>query len=119
MNAGTRLRLDRAEQLLAGEALAGAWPRCVVWLIRLAVEHEVDDVWRRHRPEVLACNRRSQFLALGIVLDCGIQHRATELWTTLSRAAHHHHYELAPTAAELRSWLRDAGQLCTDLATLD
>lgn len=116
VNAGSRLRLDRAGELLGGDTLS-AWPRCAVWLIRLAVEHEIDDVWRRRRPELLTCRRRSQLLALGVVLDHEVQHRATELWTTLSRAAHHHHYELAPTAAELRSWLSDADQLCADLST--
>jgi hypothetical protein len=109
-------RLDLAEKLLDGGRLAGVWPRCAAWMIRLAVEHEIDTVWRRRRPEVLACNRRSQLLALGVVLDGEIQHRATALWTALSRAAHHHHYELAPTAAELRSWLREARRLCADLA---
>jgi hypothetical protein len=108
-------RLDLAEKLLDGRRLAGVWPRCAAWMIRLAVEHEIDAVWRRRRPEVLACTRRSQLLALGVVLDGEIQHRATALWTALSRAAHHHHYELAPTAAELRSWLREARRLCADL----
>lgn len=109
-------RLDLAEKLLDGGRLAGVWPRCAAWLIRLAVEREIDDIWRRRRPEVLACNRRSQLLALGVVLDGEVRHRATALWTALSRAAHHHHYELAPTAAELRSWLREARRLCSDLA---
>jgi hypothetical protein len=109
-------RLDLAEKLLDGNALAGVWPRCAAWMIRLAVEHEIDAVWRCRRPELLACNRRSQLLALGVVLDDEIKHRATALWTALSRAAHHHHYELAPTAAELRSWLREARRLCADLA---
>jgi hypothetical protein len=108
-------RLELAEKLLDGRRLAGVWPRCAVWMIRLAVEHDIDAVWRRRRPQVLGCNRTSQLLALGVVLDGEIQHRATALWTALSRAAHHHHYELAPTAAELRSWLREARQLCADL----
>jgi hypothetical protein len=111
-------RLDLAEKLLDGGALAGVWPRCAAWMIRLAVEHEIDAVWRLRRPELLACNRRSQLLALGVVLDGEIQHRATALWTVLSRAAHHHHYELAPTAAELRGWLDEARLLCAHLANL-
>jgi hypothetical protein len=109
-------RLDLAEKLLGGGRLAGVWPRCAVWMIRLAIEHEIDAVWRRRRPELLACNRRSQLLALGVVLDDERRHRATALWTALSRAAHHHHYELAPTTAELRSWLRDARRICADLS---
>lgn len=39
-----------------------------------------------------------------------------ELWATLSRAAHHHAYELAPTSAELRGWLDDATDVVTRLA---
>jgi hypothetical protein len=36
---------------------------------------------------------------------------AREAWLGLSRAAHHHAYELAPTAAELRRWHANVTQL--------
>lgn len=116
MNDGTRLRLDQAEKLLDGESSNGTWPRCAIWLTRLALENELDQLWDRRNPEVRGCTRRSQFLALGVVIDGATSYRVAELWTTLSRAAHHHHYELAPTVAELRGWLNEARPLCAHLA---
>ncbi|GAA1256242.1 hypothetical protein GCM10009609_19240 [Pseudonocardia aurantiaca] len=116
MNDGTQVRLDQTEKLLDARSLRGTWPRWAVWLIRLAVEHELDALWARRSPEVVGCSRRAQLLALGVVLDSETQHRVAELWNTLSRAAHHHHYELAPTAAELRGWLDEARLLCAHLA---
>jgi hypothetical protein len=88
-----------------------------VWLIRLALENELDHLWARHCPAVTGCTRRSQLLALGVVVDVQTQYLVTELWTALSRAAHHHHYEFAPTAAELRSWLIEARALWSNIAT--
>lgn len=117
MNPATRQRLDVAERLLSGHAPGPAWQRSAVWLIRLALEHELDCFWARHNPAVGRCRRmRSKLLALGVVADPSIQHAVTELWSTLSRAAHHHHYELAPTAPELRAWLDEAGTICGRLA---
>lgn len=46
-----------------------------------------------------------------------IAERTRDAWTGLSRAAHHHAYELAPTAAELRDWHATVSQLTHDLAT--
>jgi hypothetical protein len=118
VNHGTRVRLDHAETLLDGSSLRLTWPRFAVWLIRLAVEHELDALWARRSPAVVGCSRSSQLLALGVVADRETRHRASELWNTTSRAAHHHHYELAPTAAELRGWLDEARLLCAHLANL-
>jgi 3',5'-cyclic AMP phosphodiesterase CpdA len=32
-------------------------------------------------------------------------------WASLSRACHHHHYELGPTAAELERWMLQTKRL--------
>jgi hypothetical protein len=37
--------------------------------------------------------------------DADLAARAGHAWSALSRACHHHPYELAPTAAELQGWL--------------
>jgi hypothetical protein len=116
VNDDAQVRLDQTDNLLDGCSPGGTWPRWAVWLIRLAVEHELDALWARRSPAVTGCSRRAQLIALGVVLDNEIQHRVAELWNTLSRAAHHHHYEIAPTAAELRSWLGEARRLCAHLA---
>jgi hypothetical protein len=36
---------------------------------------------------------------------------AREAWLGLAGAAHHHAYELAPTAAEQRTWARETTEL--------
>lgn len=41
---------------------------------------------------------------------------AAELWSRLSSAAHHHAYELAPTADELRAWHGEATHVVEGLA---
>lgn len=100
-------RLEMADRLLGDPELVaeGVWPRACAWLIRLALEHALDAFWARHRPPVAEATRRAQLIVLTRTVDPDLGRRCAELWQTLSRAAHHHAYELAPTAVELRSWL--------------
>jgi hypothetical protein len=49
------------------------------------------------------------------MVDPDLGSRATELWHTLSRAAHHHAYELAPIGPELRAWHGEVLRLTTSL----
>lgn len=58
-------------------------------------------------------------LALTGVVDKRLGRDYGELWATLSRAAHHHAYELALTSAELRGWLDDATRVVARLAAAD
>lgn len=113
-------RLAVADRLLQDPGLVqpGVWPRACTWLIRLALEHAVDDFWAAHRPEVAAASRRAQFLTLTRTVDADLGRRGTELWHALSRAAHHHAYELAPTATELREWHRDVRVVVGGLARI-
>ncbi|SFN48876.1 hypothetical protein SAMN05216207_101548 [Pseudonocardia ammonioxydans] len=100
-------RLAVADRILNDPDLVeyGAWPRTCTWLVRLALEHGLDDFWAAHNPAMAAVrSRRAQLLTLSLTVDPSLGARATELWHTLSRAAHHHAYELAPTGPELRAW---------------
>jgi hypothetical protein len=110
-------RLAVADRILAEPELVedGAWPRTCTWLIRLALEHSLDDFWADRKPALVDVSRRAQLLTLTRTVDGALGHRATNLWHTLSRAAHHHAYELAPTGAELRSWHIDVHSLVGDL----
>ncbi len=89
----------------------GLWPRTVAMIVRAALELDLDDFWRRVQPEVVAASRRSQFLLLPTYADQQIARRAADAWYDLSRATHHHAYELAPTAQELRGWFRAAEEV--------
>lgn len=115
MNASARIRLDYADTLLHAEQFTGMWPRCVCWLMRLALERELRQFWLSHCPEMAACSGRAQLLALGRFADEQTQQRASQLWHALSRAGHHHQYELAPTEAELLSWLNESRLLMAKL----
>ncbi|SIM83826.1 hypothetical protein [Micromonospora cremea] len=118
--------LAAADQLLRGSGRLGAvavpggwWPRACACLIRLALEGGIDAYWRRVKPTVAACRQgRAKQLMLRGRLGPGTEtaRRVAYAWATLSTAAHHHCYELAPTAAELRRLHTEVNAL---LARLD
>lgn len=83
----------------------GIWPRTVAVVTRAALELVLDDYWRRTQPEVVGAPARTQLLLLGSYAGPAVVSDAVEAWSALSRASHHHAYELAPTAQELRGWL--------------
>jgi hypothetical protein len=97
--------LAEAEHLMAAPARGtrGLWPRASAWLLRLALESALDGYWTGTAPAVGACrSRRSQILMLSRYVGATGARRVSLLWWSLSRAGHHHSYELALTAGELR-----------------
>jgi len=82
----------------------GLWPRAAVLLARQALEVALKTYWSFVAPGLEECSARSQLLCLGQYLgDQPLAGRAHQTWTALSRASHHHPYELPPTQDELRS----------------
>lgn len=107
--------LAAADQLLTSPVPdAGAqWPRACALLIRLALEMTLDRFWVRTLPSAVDCGMRQQLLLLpfytaDLPTAAGL---AREAWLGLAGAAHHHAYELAPTAAELRTWHTKVNEL--------
>jgi hypothetical protein len=107
--------LDDADRMLAGDRAANGawWPRAAALVVRSALEAELAAYWARVEPGVEQCPMRAQLAVLRrpeyAGPDTGTDVAAA--WHALSRASHHHAYELAPTLAELRSWslaVRDA-----------
>ena len=96
---------------------AGIWPRASALLIRHALEATLDDLWRRRAPGLERCSMRAQLLCLPAYLpaDLDLAARTSFAWAGLSRASHHHAYELPPAAVELSTWIdvveRLAGRL--------
>ncbi|TYB91842.1 hypothetical protein FXF53_29290 [Micromonospora sp. WP24] len=121
--------LAAADQLLRGDSVlgatavtAGSWPRAGACLIRLALEGGIDAYWQRVKPDVAACRQgRAKQLMLRGRLGPGADtaRRVAFAWATLSAAAHHHCYELAPTAAELRRLHTEVDALLTRLQPAD
>jgi|SRR5690606_8786225 len=96
--------LAEARRLLETRSgtLAGAWPRAVALLTRQALEQMLDDLWRWQAPGAQLASRHAQLLCLGAVLgDEEAARDARYTWAVLSRACHHHVYELPPTGEEL------------------
>lgn len=59
---------------------------------------------------------RTQLLILPLLAGEPAAEAARRSWHGLCRAVHHHSYELAPTAAELRGLYADVANLVTWLA---
>lgn len=96
--------LDRADPVTAG-----LWPRASAHLGRQAVELALDDFWVKKAPGVEDSSARAQLICLPTYLeDEELAERVNHVWWVLTRAGHHHPYELAPTAGELNAWLTDA-----------
>ena len=98
--------LSEADRLLTTvvPGSRGRWPRCCAWLIRLALEQSLDEYWGRALPDAAECGMRGQLLLLPRYADADTVQDAAEAWLGLARVTHHHTYDLAPTAAELRRW---------------
>ena len=109
-----RQLLHLAEGLVgrADPHTAGLWPRASALLGCRAVEVAVQRLWARRRIDLHACSMRVQLVCLRLYLgDPALAARASHAWSALRRACHHHPYELAPTAVELRGWLSVVGEL--------
>ena len=106
--------LETAGRLLgrAEPATAGLWPRASALLGLQALETTLLRLWQRRALDLRGCTMRTQLICLRSYLeDAALAARAGHAWSALSRACHHHPYELAPTAAELESWLSAVGEL--------
>lgn len=100
--------LAMARQLLdrASPETAGLWPRAAALLGRQALEMAVDDFWVARRIPLDSCPTRQQLICLREYLgDDDLAGRVHHAWNALSRACHHHPYELAPTVGELAGWV--------------
>jgi hypothetical protein len=90
----------------ADPATAGLWPRASAVLACRALEASVDRLWERRALDLQRCPMKVQLICLRTYLgNSDLAARAGHAWSALSRASHHHTYELAPTADELRGWL--------------
>ncbi|QOC92162.1 hypothetical protein [Micromonospora craniellae] len=91
------------------------WQRGSACLTRLALEQGLRDHWTRVASSVARRPMHHQLLVLPAFTDAETASRARTAWHGLSRAMHHHTYELAPTVAELRGWHQDVTALLPHL----
>ena len=95
--------LDHARRLLdeSTRGTVSSWPRAVALLTRQDLEDALDAYWQAREPELRWANMRTQLGCLRIYADERLAGETSWLWHTLSRATHHHPYELDPRAT---SW---------------
>ena len=90
----------------------GVWPRAAALLTRQVLEEALDRLWMAIHPGVANASRATQLTCLGLMItDAGLVADVRSAWASLSRACHHHHYELGPTAAELSRWIEQTKRL--------
>ena len=117
MNA-THLQLARRLIAQPGAGPPAAWPRLAAFLARQVLESTLATLWKKWLPGVENASFRSQLLCLPLVLDDqDLVADARMAWYSLSRACHHHQYELAPVAQELEVWISQVEGLLTILDT--
>lgn len=97
------------------ETVSG-WPRAVAILARMALETGLAEYWRRHLPGAERLDMRAQLNCARIELDPQTAGDLAYGWGGLSRATHHHPYELDPTADELRALLTITDRALTRLS---
>ena len=107
MLAAARRLLDRKDA-----RTAGIWPRAAALLARQALEHGIEEFWRSKGVALDTLATRPQLICLPRYLgNRELAGRAAHAWASLTRACHHHPYDLPPGHAELGNWLTSVGDI--------
>jgi hypothetical protein len=97
--------LTYAEQVLDGAVSLGArGPRTAALLARRAFEDWLDEIsasWCTQVASDRPPTTSSKLVALGALQGAELGERAKRVWHGLSRAVHHHAYELQPSVVEV------------------
>ena len=98
-------------------AFAHGWPRVVAVLARHAIEETLRQYWALREPGMERCTWHARLLCLTVYpSNRELARETVAAWSDLSRACHHHSYELAPTANELRDLLGVARRFAVEAA---
>lgn len=100
--------LDEARRLLdhSSRGTVSVWSRAAALLARQALEEALRRFWRTRAPGVEHASMRAQLACLRTYLPAEeVAADVSFAWQALSRATHHHPYELDPTREELQSLL--------------
>ncbi len=116
VDADPRELLSDARALTAARGVAvGVWPRAAALLARQALEGALDGFWQRRDLGLDDTSTHAQLLCLPTYLGAAPAREASWTWWSLTRACHHHPYELPPTSAELELLFATVDQLLTTL----
>lgn len=106
--------LDLASGMLSRQVALrpGLWPRASALLVRQALEESLTGYWMVKGIALERCSTRAQLICLHEYLHEGdLASRLAHAWGALSRACHHHPYELPPTVEEIKSWMEPVREL--------
>ena len=99
------LRTAREVLSRSDTGLTGVWPRATAHLCRQALELALEEFWKKRMPGLVNTNLRTQLICLPLYMkDEELARAVAYTWAALSTACHHHIYELAPAASELKAW---------------
>lgn len=95
--------LQHAKAILEGAPASPRRSRIAAFLIRQALEAEVSEYCEALVGQIdHPVRMRSRLLVLRVLAPCKVASKVEYAWNALSRACHHHAYELAPTVSELQ-----------------
>lgn len=106
--------LDTARTLIERPDIGqpGVWRRAAALLARQELEVALMQLWITNIPGVERSSTATQLACLDYLSpDPELAADVRSAWHALSRACHHHHYELPPTAPELLHWIRQVEHL--------
>ena len=105
--------LSEARRLVErpGAGTLGLWPRASALLARQSLEVALKTYWSAVAPGTEEASMRAQLLCLEGYLSSAAARQAHLVWAALSRASHHHAYELQPTREELLAWFQAVGEV--------
>jgi len=109
--------LDAAQRMLEepSRGTVSAWPRAVALLARQRLEAALGELWRARLPGAEQLTMRAQLACARSQLGPELAGELAYTWHALSRATHHHHYELDPTREELATLLSAVRRLVGQL----
>ncbi len=85
---------------------SGLRARTAAFLARQALEELLIEIWRKRAPRMARVTMRAQLICLPEYLrDRELARRVFLCFWALSRACHHHFYELTPSVRELHNWI--------------
>ena len=119
--------LSQARDLLKHTRLSpGVWHRAASLLIRQVLEEAIDRVWDDYYRGMKKTSRSTQLACLKqlsrdkrVAVEPEISEDVHSAWVALSRACHHHEYDLAPTVPEIELWISQVGQLVESMGADD
>ncbi|MEJ1107179.1 MULTISPECIES: hypothetical protein [unclassified Kribbella] len=111
----TEQLLEHAKAILDGLLTSSPrTTRIAAFLIRQALETEVDAYCEfLVMPIGHPVRMRSRLAVLHVLDQHGLARIAEYTWNALSRACHHHAYELSPTISELRHLHAEVARLAS------